>query len=77
MNIRTTLRYLGVSLRKKCCMFGDNESVVNSASVPHAKLHKRHIDLSFHRVKEAIAAGVMLYMFLPGKDNPADMLSKH
>ena len=37
-------------------MFGDNESVVNSSSKPHAKLHKRHNALSFHRVREAIAA---------------------
>ena len=37
-------------------MFGDNESVVNSAAQPHAKLHKRHTALSFHRVRDAIAA---------------------
>jgi hypothetical protein len=57
-------------------MFGDNESVVNNVSIPHAKLHKMHISLSFHRVMEVIAGDVMSYMFLPGKDNPADMLSK-
>ena len=61
----------------KYYMFGDNESVVNSVSIPHTKLHKRHIALSFHRVREAIAAGVISYKFLPGKDNPADMLSKY
>ena len=77
MDIRTTLRYLGVPLRKKCYMFVDDESVVNSASIPHAKLHKRHIDLSLYKVREAVAAGVISYRFLPGKDNPADMLSKY
>ena len=77
MDIRTTLRYLGVPLRQKCYMFGDNESVVNSASIPHTKLHKRHIALSFHRVREAITAGVMSYRFLLGKDNPSDRLSKY
>jgi len=35
-----TLRYLGVPIRKKAYMFGDNESVVNSSTTPHAKLHK-------------------------------------
>ena len=58
-------------------MFGDNESVVNSALIPHAKLHKRHMALSFHRVREAIAAGVMSFRFLAGKYNPADILSKY
>ena len=40
VNLRNTLRYLGVPIHKKAYMFGDNESVINSASTPHAKLHK-------------------------------------
>ena len=36
-------------------MFGDNKSVVDSSTKIHAKLHKRHTALSFHRVREAIA----------------------
>jgi len=58
-------------------MFGDNESVVNSYSIPHAKLHKRHTALSFHRVCEAVASKYVGFYFLPGADNPADILSKH
>ena len=61
IEIRNTLRYLGVPIRSKCYMFGDYESVVNSASMPHAKLHKRHVYLAFHRVREAIAAGILTY----------------
>ena len=48
INLRNTLRYLGVPIHKYSYMFGDNESVVNSSSVPYAKLHKRHTALSFH-----------------------------
>ena len=48
IDLRNTLRYLGVPICKKSYMFGDNESVVNSSSIPHAKLHKRHTALSFH-----------------------------
>ena len=77
MDIRTILIYLGVPLRDKCDMFGDNESVVNSASIPHTKLHNRYIALSFHRVRRTIVAGVVSYRFLSGKDNPADIMSKH
>ena len=58
-------------------MFKDNESVVNSSNVPAAKLHKRHVALSFHRVREAIAAKVLHFVHMPGAINPADMLSKH
>jgi hypothetical protein len=43
----------------------------------NAKLHKRHSKLSFHRVREAIASGIIGFYFIPGELNPADILSKH
>jgi hypothetical protein len=58
-------------------MFGDNESVVNSAMHPFAKLHKRHTALSFHRVREAIASKKYVFTHIPGENNPADIVSKH
>ena len=58
-------------------MFGDNVSVYNSDSKSHDKFHRRHIDISLHRVREVIAAGVISFRFLAGKDNSADILSKH
>ncbi len=33
--------------------------------------------LSYHRVKEAIASGILIYHYLPGDLNPADIMSKH
>jgi hypothetical protein len=33
--------------------------------------------LSFHRVREAIASGIVGFYFIPGEINPADILSKH
>jgi hypothetical protein len=77
IDLRITLRYLGVPVHEKGYMFGDNKSVVDSATTPHAKLHKRHTALSFHRVREAIASKFVGFYFLPGADNPADILSKH
>jgi hypothetical protein len=60
-------------------MFGDNKTVVNTASVPHARLQKRHVALSYHKVWEAVAAGIMRFHHVRGKlnVNPADILSKH
>ena len=74
---RTMLCYLGVPIVGKTDMFGDNKSVVDSSSFPQSKLHKRHTTLSFHRVREAIGAKIVLFSHLPGKKNPADILSKH
>ena len=60
-------------------MFGDNESVVNSATIPHSKLHrdKRHNALSYHRTREAIAAKILRFEFIRSETNPADTMSKH
>jgi hypothetical protein len=74
---RNTWRFLGVPISDKSFMFGDNKSVADSSMQLHAKLHKRHIMLFFHRVREAIAAGIVTFHFLSGDDNPADILSKH
>lgn len=77
IDLRLTLRYLGVPVMEQSFMFGDNKSVVDSASIPQAKLHKRHNALSFHRVREAIASKMLRFIHLPGTSNPADILSKH
>jgi len=58
-------------------MFGDKQTVVDSSTVPQAKLHKRHTILSFHHVCEAIASGMIAFYHLPEEINPADTLSKH
>ncbi len=57
-------------------MFGDNESVVRNSTVPHSQLKKRHNRLAYHRVREAVAAGIVLFHHIPGVTNPADILSK-
>jgi len=50
---------------------------VNSSMQPHAKLHKRHNTLSFHRVREAIASKKYVFTHIAGANNPSDILSKH
>ena len=77
IDLRTTLRYLGVPVNEVSYMFGDNESVVNSSKNLYSKLTKRHNALSYHRVREAIASGYVKFNYIPGKSNPADILSKH
>ena len=77
MDIRYTLRYLGVPIRSKSCMFGDNRCVVTSATLPHSTLSKRHNILAFHRVREAIAAKIIDFHWIKSEYNLGDMLSKH
>ena len=77
MDIRQTLRYLGAPITTKSFLFGDNRSVVTSATLPHSTSTKRHNILAFHRVSEAIAAKLMAFYWIQSAYNLSDMLSKH
>jgi len=77
MALRLTLRYLGVPIHGPTHLFGDNQSVVTSGTVPHSQLSKRHHGLSYHYTREAIASGAISFQHIPGEINPADVLSKH
>ena len=77
IDLRTTLRYLGVPIQGRAYLFGDNQSVITSSTIPHSSLSKRHNALSYHRVREAIVARILRFFKIDGKDNPADILSKH
>jgi hypothetical protein len=77
VDIRLTLRYMGVPLDGKAYAFGDNEAVLTSSNIPHSRLGKRHNALNYHRVREAIAAKFIVFTHLSGSLNVADILSKH
>jgi hypothetical protein len=59
-------------------MFGDhNIRVVDSTTKLYTKLHKGHILLSNHYVREAITFKMKSFTHIPGSEKPADILSKH
>ena len=74
--LRYELMMLGVPLTGPAYMFGDNESVIVSATIPEGNLKKRHVTLSYHRVREAIAAKVIQFYHVRSEENPADVLTK-
>ena len=76
LDLRHTLRYMGIPVGHSY-LFGDNKSVVCSATIPHSRLNKRHTALSYHRVREAIASGIMKFTHIASELNPSDVLSKH
>ena len=57
-------------------MFGYNHSVILNYQNPAADLSKKHIAISFHVVREAIAAGVVEPYWLKGEYNASDILTK-
>ena len=77
IDLRHTLRYLGVPIKTKSYFFGDNRSVVTRSTLPHSTLGKRHNILAYHRVREAIASKILAYHWIRTGYNLSDMLSKH
>ena len=76
IELRNALRYLGVPIKKTSYVFGDNQSVVTQSTLPHSQLAKRMYALAYHRVREAVAAGIIAMHHVPGKINPSDVLTK-
>ena len=77
LDLRNTLRYLGVPIKSKSYMFGDNRSVGMSATLLHSTLSKKHNILAFHNVRRAIATKIMDLHWIQSKHNLSCMLSKH
>ena len=77
MDLRNTLRYLGVPIINNVYMFGDNKSVVTSSTIPQSILNKRHNMLAYHRVRETIAARIIEFHWFSSNQNRSDILSKH
>ena len=77
IDLRYTLRYLGVPIKSKSYMFGDNRSVVTSATLPHSTLSKRDNILAFHMVREAMAVKIIDFHWIRSEHNLSNMLSRH
>ena len=59
MDMRYTLRMMGVPLDGPALMFEDNLGVIISTTIPHLSLTKPHNVLAYHRIKEAVVAGII------------------
>jgi hypothetical protein len=73
--LRITLQYLGVNIDSSSYLFGDNESVVKSGTLPQSQLGKRHHALAYHYTR--VASKMVVLNHIPSELNVADILSKH
>ena len=64
----------------KAYMFGDNKLVVTSSTIPQSIpqniLNKRCNMLSYHSMREAIAAKILEFHWCSSDQNKSDILSK-
>jgi hypothetical protein len=73
---RYNLRMLGVPIDGPAAMLGDNMSVILSTTVPSSALKKKHNSVAYHRIREAVAGGLITFAHVESKDNYADILTK-
>ena len=76
MELRYQLRMVGVPVNGPAILYGDNMSVVLSTSVPSSVLKKKMLALCYHRVREAVAAKIIVYKHIRSERNKADILTK-
>ena len=67
---------LGVPIRGASLLLGDNMSVVLNTTIPSSPIKKKHLSCAYHRICEAIAAGIIDYAHVSSKENVADIFTK-
>ncbi len=73
---RYKLRMMGVQVDGPTKVFCDNESVVKNSTKPESTLKKKHHAITYHRVREAHAAGIVRIAKEDGETNLADVQTK-
>jgi hypothetical protein len=76
LEISYMLRSVGVTLDGPALMLGDNMSVVLNTTVPSSVLKKKHNEIAYHRVREAIAERIMRFAYIKSEENVSDVLTK-
>ena len=76
VGMRYQLRMMGVNLDGPTVMFGDNMSVVISTTIPSSMLKKKHLAIAYHKVREAVAAGTIVFGHIISDTNIADICTK-
>ena len=73
---RYILRMLGVPVNTATILVGDNRSVQISGSTPSSSLTKKHLAIAYHKIREAVAATIILFVWIKSSINIADLLTK-
>jgi len=76
ISLRYSLCMLGVNLEPSSYMVGDNMAVVLNTTIPSSSLKKKHLACNYHKIRESIAAGFIIYGHIKSEENVADILTK-
>ena len=73
---RYNLRMLGIDLEEESYLLGDNMSVVLNTTIPSSVLKKKNQSCNYHKVRETIAAGYVVFGHIPSTENVSDVATK-
>ena len=76
LEIRYKLRMMGIKFNPVTNVLCDNLSVVINAQFPTSSLKKKHNAVAYHKIREAVAAGIIRIGHIAGALNLADILTK-
>ena len=75
-SLRYKLRMFGIPIDGPANVYCDNEAVTKNTSIPESTLKKKHHSISYHRCREAVAAGTMRVAKQGTEKNLADLFTK-
>ena len=67
---------LGIPVKSPTILLGDNQSSQKNCSNPSSQLKKKHNAIAYHKIREAVAAGIILYGWIRTHFNLSDVLTK-
>ena len=67
---------MGVKVEHASYVFGDNLGVIQNVTIKESLLKKKHVAISYHKTREATAAGITHPVKILGTRNYADCLTK-
>ena len=76
ISLRYKLRMFGIPIDGHSNVFCDNEAVYKNVSHSDSLLKKKHNSICYHKVREAVAAGILLVYKENSETNLADILTK-
>ena len=76
VSLRYKLRMFGVPVPKPANVYCDNQGVVKNTSIPESTLNKKHHQVAYHAVREAVAGGIMRVAKEDTETNLADLFTK-
>ena len=76
ITLRYKLRYVGVPIDGEASILYDNDAVVKKTSSADSTLKKKRCSVAYHRIRESVSAGIIIFLYESTSINIVDNLTK-